>query len=133
MAARQHRNTAADTPVAEWIVAAVGAVLMAGVLGSLLWQAVAVPPSGADVRVDIESVTPGGPGFVAEFVARNSGGTSAEGVVIRGELRTGDRIETADTTLDRVPPRSEVRGGLFFRSDPRQGSLDLRALGYEQP
>lgn len=130
--AKQAPSTA-NTPLAEWIVAALGGAVLIGVFGFLLWQAFVVPDTPPDIQVQVDLITPVTNGFVVQFVARNKGSRSAEGVVVRGELRTGARAETGETTLDYVPARSETRGGIFFASDPRQGLLDIRPLGYEQP
>ena len=124
----------APTPVAEWIVAAIGGAILVAVFGFLLWRAIALPMSAPDIRVEITSIASSGDGHRVEFVARNRAGQSAEGVLIQGELRTGTApAETAETTIDYVPGRSEARGGLFFRDDPRRGTLTVRALGYEEP
>jgi uncharacterized protein (TIGR02588 family) len=101
----------AKTPPLEWAIACVGLVLVAGVLGLLLYKAIEVSPPEVTVRVI--SVVRVQNGYLVRFHAVNQGGSTAEGVIIEGELRRGtERTETSRTTLDYLPARSERRGGL---------------------
>ena len=121
-------------PIWEWIVAGVGLVLVAGVIGFLIYEAFSrdrVPP---DVKLSVDSVVQTRNGYLVKVIAVNEGGQTAEGVDIEGELRTGtESLERSRTTIDYLPPRSEKRLGLFFTRDPRQFQLDVRSLGYEEP
>lgn len=123
-----------ETPPLEWMIACVGLVLVAGALGLLLYKAIWREVSPPEVTVRVISVVQTQNGFLVRFHAVNQGGSSAEGVVIEGELRRGtERAETSHTTLDYLPARSERRGGLFFTQDPRQFDFQVRAFGYEEP
>ena len=42
-------------------------------------------------------------------------------------------VESAEMTFRYIPARSEQRGGLLFRNDPRKHELRLRAQGYGPP
>ena len=94
-------------PIWEWIVAAVGLVLVAGVIGFLLYEAFSgerVPP---DVKLSVESVVQTRNGFLVRITAVNEGGMTAEGVIIEGELRSGSEVlERSRTTIDYLPPGS---------------------------
>ncbi len=73
-------------------------------------------------------------GFLVRITAVNEGGTTAEGVIVEAELRSGtEPVERSRTTIDYLPPRSEKKAGLFFTRDPRQLDLQVRSLGYEEP
>jgi uncharacterized protein (TIGR02588 family) len=109
-------------------------VLVAGALGLLLYKAIWREVSPPEVIVRVISVVPMQNGYLVRFHAVNEGGSTAEGVVIEGELGRGtERAETSHTTLDYLPARSEKRGGLFFTHDPRQFDFQMRAFGYEEP
>ena len=109
-------------------------MLVAGALGLLLYKAIWREVSPPEVTVRVISVVPVQNGYLVRFHAVNEGGSTAEGVVIEGELRRGmERAETSHTTLDYLPARSEKRGGLFFTHDPRQLDFQMRAFGYEEP
>ena len=66
--------------------------------------------------------------------ALNEGGSTAEGVVVEGELRNGtELIEQSRIEIEFLPPHSRKRAGLFFSRDPKQFELRLRPHGYEEP
>jgi uncharacterized protein (TIGR02588 family) len=125
---------APNTSTAEWVVAAVSAALVAGVLGFLIYDGVRSPHTPPDVTVEVDSIQTAGPGYLVLFRARNSGRSTAADVVVEGELEadTG-RIESSETTIDYVPAEGEQRGGLYFTRDPRGLRLRLRARGYRDP
>lgn len=123
------------TPLLEWLAGGIGAALTLLLLGFLGWDAYAqasdVPP---EVEVSLRAVQPAGSGFVAEITAVNLSPATAASVEVEGVLsRDGEEVERAQATFDYVPGHSETRGGLFFREDPREGGLELRALGYQEP
>jgi uncharacterized protein (TIGR02588 family) len=121
-------------PIWEWIVAAIGFVLVASVVGFLLYEAIAGKRLPPDVKLSVDSVVQTRNGYLAKIVAVNEGGMTAAGVVIEGELRRGtESVERSWTTIDYLPPRSEQRGGLFFARDPRQFELQVRPFGYVEP
>ena len=117
-----------------WVAAAVSTLLVLGVIGSLLYDAVARPRTPPAVTVQADSVLRSGGLWLVRFQARNGGHETAAGVKVQGELREGARpVESAEAVLDYVPGESVRRGGLYFRADPRAYHLELRALGYQEP
>ena len=121
-------------PIWEWIVAAVGFVLVAGVIGVLLYEALSSNRLPPDVKLSVVSVVQTGNGYLVRITAVNQGGMTAEGVIVEAEIRSGtEPLERSRTTIDYLPPRSEKRAGLFFTRDPRQFELQVRSLGYEEP
>jgi uncharacterized protein (TIGR02588 family) len=129
---KQQENNA--IPIWEWIVAGVGLVLVAGVIGFLLYEALSSNRLPPDVKLSVDSVVQTRNGFLVRITAVNSGGITAEGVDIEGELRSGtEPVERSQTTIDYLPPRSQKKAGLFFTRDPRQLELHVRPLGYEEP
>jgi uncharacterized protein (TIGR02588 family) len=123
-----------ETPLLEWVIAGVGLVLVAGVLGLLLYNAIWKEPSPPQITIRVITTVPVQNGYLVQFRAVNQGGSTAEGVIIGGELRHGvERVESSQTTIDYLPPNSERGGGLFFNHDPRQFEFQIRAFGYEEP
>lgn len=121
-------------PIWEWIVAGVGLVLVAGVIGFLIYEAFTGKRLPPDVKLSVDSVVEIRNGFLVRITAVNEGGMTAEGVIVEAELRSGtEPLERSRTTIDYLPPRSEKRAGLFFTRDPRQLDLQVRSLGYEEP
>lgn len=121
-------------PIWEWIVAGVGLVLVAGVIGFLIYEAFSGNRLPPDIKLSVGSVVQTRNGFLVTITAVNHGGITAEGVDIEGELKRGtETIERSQTTIDYLPPRSNKKAGLFFTRDPRQFELQVRPLGYEEP
>jgi uncharacterized protein (TIGR02588 family) len=117
----------------EWLVAAVGLVLIVAVIAFMIVEAnrdSETPRIG--VRVDSVSVLGDG-GYLVQFTAVNRGGASVAAVGVVAEVRDGAETETSRATMDYLPARSERRGGLHFTLDPRRGTLRLRAEGYQKP
>lgn len=117
----------------EWLVAAIGLVLVVAVVGFMIVEAngESGPPRIA-VRVDSVVVLDDG-SYLVEFTAANRSDASAAAVGITGEVRDGANVETSSATLDYLPARSERHGGLHFTLDPRRGTIRLRAEGYQEP
>lgn len=121
-------------PLVEWIVAAIGFVLVAGAVGFLVYQALKDQAAPPDLVIMVDSISPVGSGYLVTFRAINQGGTTAEGVVVEGTLKQGENsVESSETDLNYIPSGSEINGGIFFTKDPRLFQLQLRAHGYEQP
>lgn len=123
-----------DTPLLEWVIACIGLLLVAGVLGLLLYKAIWGETSPPQITISVISIVPVQNGYLVQFQAVNQGGSTAEGVVVGGELRRDAKTaEASQTTLDYLPANSKKGGGLFFTHDPRQFDIQIRALGYEEP
>ena len=117
----------------EWLVAAIGLVLVVGVVAFMIVEANGDPgPPRIEVRVDSVVALDDGT-YLVEFTAGNRSDASAAAVGIAGEVRDGGETETSHATLDYLPARSERRGGLHFTLDPRRGTIRLRAEGYQEP
>jgi uncharacterized protein (TIGR02588 family) len=130
----KEREKIREAPLWMWGIALLGLALVLGSIAFTLYEAAAGDSSPPDVTLRVDSILPTRNGFLVEFRAVNEGGSTAEGLTVEGELRSGaGSVETSDTTIEYVPPHSERKGGLFFTSDPRQHELRLRAKGFEQP
>ncbi|HLT48639.1 MAG TPA: TIGR02588 family protein [Rubricoccaceae bacterium] len=123
-----------ETSPLEWALAAASALLVLGVIGFLLYEAAAEPPTPPAVTVDVVGVRPSGNGYVVEFEAHNEGGETAARLTVEGTLVAGaEEVEASEATLDYVPAGGRRGGGLFFTRDPRAYRLDLRPTGYARP
>lgn len=131
---RQGKPGAPPASPWEWVVAAIGAALVLGALGYLVYFAETTPMSAPLIVLERGPVTQSGDGYLVAVTVANDGGTTAGAVAIEGTLRRGGvAVETAITTLDYVPRLSARQVGLLFSSDPRDGTLELRAHGYAEP
>lgn len=122
------------TSLWEWVVAAIGLLLVVGSIGFMVYEGIWGDHSPPAVRIQLDSIAATENGYLVRFRATNSGGSTAEGLTIEGQLSKDDQnVETTETTLDYLPSHSVRKGGLFFTRDPRQFELSIRALGYEEP
>jgi uncharacterized protein (TIGR02588 family) len=117
----------------EWIVFAASGMLIAGVVGVLVYGAATGgnrPPSLSITRGTAEN-TAGG--FALPLEVRNTGDTTAEDVQIEVTLTIGSETERSEAELPFVPHRSHRRVWVTFKNEPARGRLDARVLGYREP
>jgi uncharacterized protein (TIGR02588 family) len=121
-------------PTLEWIVGGIGFVIIAGVLGFLLYDGMSDHNPLPDIKLSVDAVMPARNGYLVRITATNEGGLTAEGVIVEGELRSGtEMLERSQTVIEFLPSHSKKRAGLYFSRDPRQFELNLRPHGYEEP
>ena len=127
------KSTASKLTISEWIVAAVGAVVLiaCGIIlltGSTGGEAVPV------IVAQMEEVTQTEAGFLLQAKVLNRGDEAAAEVRINAVLETSGRpAEIRESVLDYVPAHSAKRIGFYFVSDPREGRLELQAHSFVQP
>ena len=118
----------------EWIVAAVGILLVSGVIVFLIYRGATKGDMPPKIKIEIESVVKADENYLVNFRVINAGEITAAGLTIEGELKNGEKSEeTSDVTLTYVPSDSERHGGLIFTKNPNEYKLQIRAKGYEQP
>jgi len=120
------------TPWLEWAAAAVGLVLILGVVAVIGREALTAKKGPPVISVRAEKVTETASGYVVDVTAANTGGETAAQVVIEGELVAGTP-EWREATIDYLPAGSERRAGLVFGADPRTHGLKLRARSFVEP
>lgn len=115
----------------HWIAAGLGAAVFVGVIAILLaygLQEGGTPP--------VVTVRPAPPARVAEgysvvVTVENMGGSTAVDIEIEGRTEADGAAGTlARARLDYLPPGSSRKATLIFGSDPGEGDLRVRALGY---
>lgn len=118
----------------EWAVAAVSAVVVLGAIGLMLYEALAGASTPPDMEVRVDEVTQITGGYLVQLQVRNVGQSTAAEVTVEGELKNGEQtVETSETTIDYVPAEATRSGGLFFTENPAMYTLEVRALGYDEP
>ncbi|WP_337063326.1 hypothetical protein [Kineococcus sp. G2] len=134
---RDGRSTGADERTGgarlERVLGAVGAVLLAALLGFLGYQA-STRDGDSRVLVDLVAVERTPAGFVTTVEVTNGGGETARSVQVHGEIvRNGTTVSQASATVPYVPADSRRRAVLVFGADPAGADLRLRAVGYVAP
>lgn len=118
----------------EWAAAAVSAVLVAAMVAFLVGQGLTSRGATPEIAVRASDVARVGRQYRVEFRVRNTGGATASGLNVQGELREGaEVVETSDVTLDYVPPGADQTAVLWFTRDPLRHHLELRATGHDMP
>ena len=121
----------------EWVAAAVGGVILATILGFLVYEGVTRPGGeqpAIEVAGDAARRLPTGT-FLVPIRVVNRGHVTGANVTVRGELSGADGavIEESTATFDFVAQHSEETGGLYFTTDPGTLRLALRVEGYTDP
>lgn len=128
----RQRDTAGGTPILERLVGALGVALLAGVVGTLGWDALRggrVPPS---FRFEVVGIGPSGERHAVRFLVRNEGDAAVENLGVEGRL-AAEPPETAGLTLDFLAAGEEREAALVFAADPARHPLSLAATNFTSP
>ena len=124
----------APPPFWEWVVAAIGLLLVLGSLGYLLLQAARGEGGPPQPVIEVLATEPQGERFLVRLQVRNAGGNPAAALRIEGTLRRdGQAIESSEVELDYLPGNSTREAGLFFDHDPRSHRLQLAPRSWRAP
>lgn len=127
------KTDTSQIPLAEWIVSAIGLLLVGATVGYMGYAALTLEDSPPDIQVEVLSVQPLRHGYLARFRATNHGGQPANEVTIQGEHGEGENREESQAVVDFLPAGSEKSGGLFFSRQPLPDGVTVRATGYQEP
>lgn len=118
----------------EWIVATAGLILVVGTVGFMMYQAFTSKDTPPSFKANFERIDQVDSGYIVIFKVINEGEETAAGVEIEGELKRGaESIEKSNVTIDYAPSKSELKGGLFFKNNPHEFQIEIRAKGYLEP
>ena len=126
-----------DTPraPAEWTTLGVACVILAGLIGLVIYAWQTTPAGAAQLQVrQTEAAIQEGSAWRVPFEATNSGGKAATQIQLVAALQVGDEppVETTQT-LDVLAPGQREAGAFFFPVDPATGELTLRVAAYLEP
>ncbi len=132
---KENQEKQKETPFWEWVIAAVGFVLVVGTIGFTFYRAATEEKTPPKLEVSYDPPVPNGDGYLVKFRVINSGNQTAAAVAVEGESKNEDgSTETSTATLTYAPANSERRGGLYFSKNSQPPSaLKLRITGYEEP
>ena len=117
----------------EWIVFAASAVLIAGVIGVLVYATVSSEGRPPSLSITPGTAQPTAGGFAVPLEVRNEGDRTAEDVQIEVTLAIGPDTERSTAVLPFVPHRSHRRAWVTFENDPARGTVLARVVGYREP
>ena len=117
----------------EWSVFALSAALILAVVGFLIYETAAIGNAPPDIHLQVGKPEVRTGYFAVPIEVVNKGDHTAEGVHVEVMLRSGGKEETGDFEIQFLPRRGSREAWVTFKSDPRQGQLEARVLGYEKP
>lgn len=123
-----------DTPRLEWLLGVLGLALLVAGVSYLTYQGLARPAKPGALVVTVIDIHSVGDAHVVKFSVRNEGSENLSHLHLSARLSDGDReIEAAQAFIDYLPARSEQRGGVYLRNDPRRYTLRIDPAGYMEP
>lgn len=135
MAKAESKTNSSRVPFWEQAVAAFGLLLVLGIIGLLLFEAVSEPRSAPDISLEAETPIKINSNWHVPIKAINRGGSAAAELTVAAELhdRNSRIVEAAELTFDLLAPRSSRTGGVYFTNDPNTFQLRLHARSYVSP
>ncbi|HWN96056.1 MAG TPA: hypothetical protein VNT99_13545 [Methylomirabilota bacterium] len=117
----------------EWMVFGVSAALIATVIGFLVFESATIGDALPDIQLSLGTPEARSSYFAVPLEVTNKGDQTAEGVHIEVVLRAAGKEERADLEIAFLPRRGAREAWVTFKTDPRNGTLESRVLGYEKP
>ncbi|HLL75988.1 MAG TPA: hypothetical protein VK421_12090 [Pyrinomonadaceae bacterium] len=117
----------------EWAVFGLGAVLVCGVLGFLIYDGATAADGPAEFQIEFGRHERRADGFHVPVRVKNVGGETAEGVHVEVVLEAAGREERGEFVVAFLPRGGAREASVTFHSDPGAGTLRARVLGYEKP
>jgi uncharacterized protein (TIGR02588 family) len=122
------------TPLLEWVLGAVGALLLASGLAFLIHEGLTNDDGPGEVTAEVIEIAAAGDAFVVRYTLHNAGRETLTNLQMIARVWDGEReIETARALIDHLPGQSVQEGGFYLRNDPRRYRLDIRPEGYQSP
>ena len=118
----------------EWIVFAVGLVLVVFTLAYLIYAGVTMGDEAPSLEVRLGTPEQQPHNFIVPITVINHGDETAAGVQIEVVMESGGEEKArSELEIPFVPRRSKREGWVTFDQDPRTSQLKARVLGYEKP
>jgi len=120
--------------ILEWLVFAVSALLVAGILLFLLVTGSRQGEEPPLLFIELGAPTKAREAFRLPVRVRNNGDQTAEECTIEVVLRSGEReVERGELTIALIPKRSAREGWVTFQNDPKCCTIEARAVGFTKP
>ena len=119
----------------EWLVFAVGLLLVASTLIYLAYDAATITDAPPSIEVRTGEPVQRPHNFIVPVSLTNHGDQTAEGVLVEVLLESGgEEKERGEFTIAFLPRRSTREGWVAFQTDPRTVEhIKARVMGYEKP
>jgi uncharacterized protein (TIGR02588 family) len=118
----------------EWIVFAIGLVLVTFTIAYLVYAGVTLGDTSPRLEVHLGTPEQQPHNFIVPVTVINHGDETAAGVHIEVVMeRGGEEKARGELEIPFVPRHSKREGWVTFEQDPRPAQLKARVLGYEKP
>ena len=118
----------------EWIVFAVGLILVSYTLGHLIFAGASMGSEPPSIEVRLGTPEQRQFNFVVPVKVINHGDETAEGVSIEVVMEAGgEEKERGELDVAFLPRHATREGWVTFEQDPRAARLKARVLGYQKP
>jgi uncharacterized protein (TIGR02588 family) len=122
------------TPLWEKIVGMLGLVLLCFGFAYLSWEKLTKEKSPLHISFAVGNIIEVETEFLVRINVENTGFQSATALQVEGVLsKDGKEMESHKMQIDYIPSNSDRSIGFFFKQDPRLGTLEFRALGFQEP
>ncbi|MGV3484496.1 MAG: hypothetical protein ACO1RT_08765 [Planctomycetaceae bacterium] len=127
------QSEVSSIPLAEWLVAFVGLLLVCGSLAFLAYRATTEeePPVFEAELLGVSEVSRGA--YLADVRVYNRGGTAVASLRLVGQVRGELPADPKEVTVDYLPGHSSRKVGLIFPVRPAQGNLEITFESYAHP
>lgn len=118
----------------EWVVFAVGLILVTGTLAYLIYDGATMGSSPPRLEVRLGTPEQRSNHFTVPVTVLNHGDKTAGGVRIEVLMKSeGVERERSELDIPFLPRGAQREGWVTFEQDPRSAELKARVLGYEEP
>lgn len=120
---------------AEWVTFAIASLIVAVLIGLILFMWVTESQEDPILAISqTEAIHQERGAYYVPFTVTNVGGGTAEAVAVVAELRIDGQVaEAGEQQIDFLSSREEQAGVFIFKTNPKTGTLTLRASGYKLP
>jgi uncharacterized protein (TIGR02588 family) len=125
MSRKQQSSPASRRTPAEWVSLSASLLLLAGVVGVIVWLWVHEPAGPPQFKVERGVVRNEAGLFHLHVAVTNVGGSAAGQVRMEGSLSVGGQEERPVTTIEFLPVRAREEVILIFRSEPSGANVEV--------
>ncbi len=116
---------------AEWVSLSVSLIILATVVGMIIWLWVREPGGPARFKIERGEIHSEAGLSHLRVTVTNVGGTAAREIRVEGKLSANGQDERPTTTIDFLPVQAREEIVLIFRGEPSGASLEV--VSYQQP
>lgn len=121
---------------AERITFAASLFILVAIIGLAVWAGIRTGDASPVIEIEVhtEAIRETSNGYYLPITVTNTGGKTAQDVVVTGELTTADgSVESAEVTLVFLAGAEEEQAELVFATNPTDGELTVRPTSFIVP